>query len=299
MKSFKFLSIVFTFILSFDIIIGIGCRYYVKNHTLGGRYSSIDYLLKRTNEDIVIIGNSVTMNSLIPSIITDKLGLSCYNGSVSGMGITFFSTMVDCVLSHHHPKYIIIGLRPEEMGTNIGDGYYDILRPYYHLGYKDIDLYMNKNWQEKILLHSSLYRFNKIWIRILFYCFTNTDKSTILNKGFVANKVPNPLPELKQVEGNDRLSNTKVYYLNKIIKRCKCNKIKLLVVFPPSYIKFNNKEIPCISKVKNICLKNHIKVIDKHSDPFFLSHPNLFLDNVHLNKNGAKIFTRELTSDFK
>ena len=127
-KLLLYIASILFIIIAFDFLVGVCCKYYIKNHQLTGRYEPLDRLLKTVNSDILIIGNSIILNSLDPKTIEDSLSQSCYNGGIIGQGIDFSETIIDCVLQRYTPKTIILGLRPEEMGGNIGDGIYDILR---------------------------------------------------------------------------------------------------------------------------------------------------------------------------
>ena len=136
------ISIVVILILA-DNLLGICSKYYIKNHQLTGRYRSLDRLLKEVNTDIIFIGNSAILNSVNPEIVEDSLSMTCYNGGIVGQSIDFSETIIDCILQRHTPKLFVLGLRPEETGGNIGEGIYDVLKPYYNMGFKSIDDHFN------------------------------------------------------------------------------------------------------------------------------------------------------------
>ncbi|MBQ5476104.1 MAG: hypothetical protein IIT65_15865, partial [Lachnospiraceae bacterium] len=188
-KLLLYIASILFIIIAFDFLVGVCCKYYIKNHQLTGRYEPLDRLLKTVDSDILIIGNSIILNSLDPKTIEDSLSQSCYNGGIIGQGIDFSETIIDCVLQRYTPKTIILGLRPEEMGGNIGDGIYDILRPYYNMGYTSIDEHLESySGSKRILLHSNLIRYNTIWIRVILYMFF--DKSIYPQNGFMPKEVP-------------------------------------------------------------------------------------------------------------
>ena len=45
---------------------------------------------------------------------------------------------------------------------------------------------------------------------------------------------------------------------------------------------------------KNVAISKNIQFFDFSKDAFFLKNPNLFDDTVHVNMEGAKIFTNNL-----
>ena len=138
-KLLIFLSCTLAIVIISDMAFGIGFTHYVKTHNLPGRFQPLDKLIRQTDADILFVGNSVIQDAINPSILQDSLRMSCYNGGIVGQDLDFFETVIDCVLQRYSPKMIVLGLRPEEIGENIGNGIYDVLRPYYHIGFKSID----------------------------------------------------------------------------------------------------------------------------------------------------------------
>lgn len=278
-----------------DIIVGIASTYYVKNHDLPGRYQPLDKLIKKVDTDVLLIGNSAIENSINPDIIQDSLGMSCYNGGIEGQGIFFFETMIDCALQRYSPKVIVLGFRPEELGKRVGDGIYDVLRPYYHVGFPSIDEHFNNAApNERFLLQSSLYRFNTVWTRIILYSLF--DRHTYTSNGFKEHNVPSVLPTLKTIKHTDKVMEGKLHSLERIISKCKRHGVKLIVCFPPQYLEFIQQPIPSIAAVEELCKNQDIACYADYNDSLFLSHPELFWDNGHLNKNGASIYSQMMVS---
>lgn len=274
-----------------DILTGIVSTFYVKTHNLPGRYQPLDRLIRKVEPDILFIGNSAIENSINPEIIEKTLHKTCYNGGISGQGILFLETMIDCALQRYKPKVIVLGFRAEELGRKMGDGIYDVLRPYYHIGFKSIDEHFNNTSpNERLLLNSNLYRFNTIWIRILLYSFF--DNNNYSPNGFKENEIPNILPN-KIINNNyDTVSEEKLKCLNRIIEKCQLENIKLSICFPPLCIDFVTQPLPCISAVEDICKKYDIPCYTDYNLKEFSDKPELFWDNIHLNKNGAKKYSQ-------
>lgn len=281
-----------------DYFLGICSSYYIKNHQLTGRYKPLDRLIKEVDTDIVLIGNSAILNSLDPQIIEDSLSMTCYNGGIIGQGIEFSETIIDCILQRHTPKMIILGLRPEEMGGNIGEGIYDVLKPYYKMGYNSIDNHFNRTEGiERILINSNLIRYNTIWVRVLLYMLF--DNTIYQDNGFMPKEIPSTFPKMKYVQSSAQPVKNKLICLERIIQKCKKKNIKIAICFPPVYMTFNKEHLPCILAVRNLCSQYRIHCyVDYNKDPFIRS-PELFYDNGHVNKIGAKIYTEALISTIK
>jgi hypothetical protein len=292
-KVIIFLSTIILIVAVTDYTIGICCRYYIQSHELAGRYKPLDRLLKNVDTDIILIGNSVILNAINPQIISDSTSLTCYNGGITGKSIEFSEILINSILQRHTPKKIIIALRPEEMGANAGDGIFDVLKPYYDMGYKSIDEYFNSTSKsEKLLLQSNLLRYNTIWMRALLYIFF--DNHDYSENGFVAQEIPAIFPQIQHITTYDLPIKRKTDALQRIIEKCKQGGIELYISFPPILLSFSKKELPCVHAVDSICKANSVKCFIDYNKEEFLHDPRLFYDNYHMNKNGAAKYTRNL-----
>ena len=297
-KVFFFILFTIAIVGITDIVLGHIINSYVRTHQLPGRYQQYDKLIRQVESDILFIGNSAIQNGIDPFVIEDSLQLSCYNGGIMGQGPDFFETMIDCALQRYTPKIIVLGFRPEEMGEGVGDGIYDILRPYYHIGFPSIDNHINNvSKSEQILLNSSLYRYNGIWVRILLNSFYNKERYS--EKGGLMNEAPAVLPTLEDINSVDVPVQRKTDCLKRIIQKCKSHGVKVLVCFPPTLQHFTHTPLPCIEAVKQICEENGIMCYIDFDNPDYQQSTELFYDNNHLNKNGAKIYSSLMASRIK
>jgi hypothetical protein len=269
-----------------DITFGICSKYYIKNYQLIGRYRPLDRLIKEVHTDIICIGNSAILNSVNPEIIEDSLSMTCYNGGTTGQGVFFFETIIDCILQRHTPKMFIVGLRPEEIGGNIGEGIYDVLKPYYGIGYKSIDDHFNKaSGFDRFLLHSNLLRYNTIWVRVLLYMLV--DDTTYPENGFMPMNKPTHFPQLKQIETHEEPVKAKLECIERIIQKCQARNIDIVICYPPTLYYFKQKELPYIKAIQDLCHRYKMPCLIDYNNKYFQNHPELFYDNGHVNKDGA------------
>lgn len=269
-----------------DVTFGICSKYYIKNYQLIGRYQPLDRLIKDIDTDIICIGNSAILNSANPKILEDSLSMTCYNGGTTGQGVYFFETIIDCILQRHTPKLFIVGLRPEEVGGNIGEGIYDVLKPYYGIGYQSIDDHFNNtNGYNRILLHSNLLRYNTIWVRVLLYMLYDDTKYS--ENGFMPMERPSQLPEHKKINTYEVPVMAKVECIERIIQKCQARDINIVICFPPTLNSFGKEDIPCVKAIKDLCNHYHAPCWVDYNNKYFQSHPELFYDNGHVNKDGA------------
>lgn len=270
-----------------DITFGICSKYYIKNYPLIGRYQPLDRLIKEVNTDIICIGNSAILNSVNPEIIEDSLSMTCYNGGTTGQGVFFFETIIDCILQRHTPKMFVIGLRPEEVGGNIGEGIYDVLKPYYGIGYTSIDDHFNNiGGFDRFLLHSNLLRYNTIWVRVLLYMLF--DDTTYSQNGFMPKNIPAHIPQLKQLKTHEEPIKAKLECIERIIKKSQARNVDIVICYPPTLYSFNqNDDIPCVKAIKDLCRHYNVLCMIDYNNKYFHKHPELFYDNGHVNKDGA------------
>ncbi len=281
-----------------DITLGISCKYYIKNFELKGRYQPLDKLIKKVDTDIILIGNSVILTSLNPEIIEDSLSMTCYNGGIIGQGVFFFETIIDCILQRHTPKTFVVGLRPEEVGKNIGDGIYDILKPYYDMGYTSIDEHFNKtSGFDRLLLHSNLLRYNTIWVRVLLYMLF--DNTTYPENGFIPKENPAIIPQLHQIEGYDEPVMAKLDCIERIIKKCKAKNVDVVICFPPTLSSFKQEVIPCVNAVKDLCNRYNTPCLIDNNNNYYQSHPEFFYDTGHVNMIGAENYSKNLSNHLR
>ena len=279
-----------------DIIFGICSKYYIKNYQLIGRYRPLDRLIKEVDTDIICIGNSAILNSVNPEIIEDSLSMTCYNGGTTGQGVFFFETIIDCILQRHTPKMFVLGLRPEEIGGNIGEGIYDVLKPYYGIGYKSIDDHFNKaSGFDRFLLHSNLLRYNTIWVRVLLYMLV--DDTTYPENGFMPMNKPTHLPQLKQIETYDEPVKAKLECIERIIQKCRARNIDVVICYPPTLNSFKQKDLPCVKAIENLCHRYKTPCLIDYNNKYFQNHPELFYDNGHVNKDGADKYSLLLATN--
>lgn len=281
-----------------DFTAGIFLSRYLDKHTLGGDCASIDYMLRRADEDVIIVGNSHVLNSLMPAVISDSIGLSVYNGGSNGQNLTFFHSMIDGLLQRHTPKAIILGLDDDVLSRTGRGERYNILTPYYGRGYEMIDSCLScEGKHEKLLMHSTFYRYNTIWWRMLLYTIVKDKEHTA--DGFISKPLPPKAPVLHHKSDDCRVDEDRIRELDDILSLCRSRNIKVVVVFTPLYENRTGSR-PATERMRMLENKyDNLRYIDDTSDSLFLSRPDLFFDNGHLNIEGAKIYSSQKASQLK
>jgi hypothetical protein len=285
-----------------DLCFGIFIDSYSAKHPLPGDYLKIEYMMKSSDEDMLIIGSSVAINAYIPQIMEDSLGLTCFNGGCNSQTLPFYQCMVEGILSRYSPAYIVLSMRKDDLFDE-GLGFINLLKPYYGKGYASIDYFLDKqNGRKSIFLHSNLYRYNTIGCRILLQYLQSVEK--ISRKGFVPHAVPKYPPSLINqyaYASPDRRTNPELETcFLKIVDLCRQSGVRLIVTSPPLYIKLPGQGNPYeFSALENLCKAHNIPFINDSQSAFFLSRPDLFYDNSHLNYFGSEIYTNRFIDELK
>ena len=93
-RFFAYLACVAAMVAVVDVVSGLAMSRYVSTHNLPGDYTKINYMLRSGKEDILILGSSVGMNSLIPSEFEKKFGLTCFNAGANDQAMEFHEVML-------------------------------------------------------------------------------------------------------------------------------------------------------------------------------------------------------------
>jgi hypothetical protein len=271
-----------------------------------GEIHSLNYVLSDCNADILIFGNSRAQHHYDSHIISAALNMSCYNaGEDGGHCIIFPYAQIKIITERYSPKIIIL----EFSGINNFPGAYDrlsILLPYYK-EYPEIrSLIQLRSRFERIKLMSSIYPFNSDVIDILRF---HTNIPEDFNGYIPLKKTLNvdllkPEPEVvRQSEIRTQVADTNmVNALENIIHTCKRKNISLFIITSPNFHSVNEKQGPLspgTELAQAIIRRNQVNYFDFSFDPVFAGHPELFADEVHLNEEGATIFSNMVTDSIR
>ena len=291
------LCVVLTVIVA-DMTFGYFFDKYTTRHTLPGDYESLDHVLRGFDEDAVILGSSVALNSIDPVAVGDSLGLRVYDGGANGQTMPFFLTTLKAIVSQKKPKLVILGLAPFNL-TDKGNGArYNLLAPYYGKGIADIDSRLNgDDAVERAFLHSNFYRLNRIWFRILLYNFISAGEQG--ENGFIAKPIPTQFPTRDNGAQDLPIEPMRAAQLEEFVRMCRDNDIELMVVVTPRFETLAKDELKALKSARDIVTAHGYRFYnDLHLEPF-ISDSTLFYDRSHININGTHIYTDTIIDRLK
>ena len=161
------LGLFFSLILIADIALG-GALGYLANHVKGGFTQRDAYICNRLETDFLLMGSSRCVRHYNPQIITDSLGLSCYNTGQMGNGIILYYGRLRMMDERRKPKVVVYDINPE-FDLLVGDDnhrYLTWLKQHYDREGID-EIFESVDKTEKYKMCSQMYRYNSRIIELL------------------------------------------------------------------------------------------------------------------------------------
>jgi len=287
--------IIFLFLLfSIDFTAGRIISYLYKNSNSGLCYQE-NYIMNKTNQDIIIYGASRASYHYMPSIIENSLKMSCYNAGREGSGIYYHYGVLLNTVKRYIPKIIILEIDLADIYDG-GIGFSkEILKehyPFYNLVSEEFDSLIITQKYQKILIESNLYKYNTKFFQILkgnIYSKKDSDK------GFKS-LTDTFNHSIKLYSGELKMDLDKIHCIEKFIKKARESGSQVVLVVSPIFSK-----MPTSSFSPLIALSAKYKTIflNYSDDSTFLSNRGFFSDEFHLNVEGARYFSSKIATELK
>ena len=308
MKRFLLNALLFALIL---LVIGAALDWVVTSGLRQSRLSDYsewnDIVDGQAAADILIQGSSRAWTSLSPQIISQRVGLSCYNLGFNGY-------TVDMQLARYHvyrehdqkPKVIVQAL--DAYGLNTRDGIYtaDQFLPYF---------------DEPVLVDSlAQYHYFAWFDRYLpLVLYRGEDRTAYQGAMEFAGLRSYTTAKVKGYQGQDKLWDPKeladfvaqhpngvAYGYNSIVERqfddflsrCRQEGIFVVLVYPPEYIeaqRLTTNRAELLGIYRNLAAKYGFPLLDYSGDPLSRSTA-YFYNSQHMNRQGAELFSAEFAA---
>lgn len=279
-------------IICLDWLGGLVLDYFRSNANSGPTAIQED-IYKRKEFEVIIMGSSRACHHYIPTLMEKELQMTVANAGKEGNGIITMYGIAEMILQRYTPKVIIYDVTPEYDYLHYSeDGnltrYLTPLLPYSKdKGVKKVIDKISRTECVKTL--SNLYRYNSV-IPTVIHDYLKNESDTL--RGYL------PLyGVLSQVQGRT-MSNTDYYmnptktdFLQYFVSVCKDKGITLVFAASP---KFGVESSDVFEWIHKLATENHIPLINFYTDSLFVNNPNYFNDAVHLNNEGAIIFTSKV-----
>ena len=289
------ISLLFLLVALADVIGGSALSYLAR-HAKGGFTQRDNYICDKLETDFLLMGSSRCVRHYNPQIITDSLGLSCYNTGQMGNGIILNYGRLRMIDERKKPSAVIYDITPE-FDIFIGDDnhrYLTWLKQHYD---RDgiADIFESVDPTEKYKMKSQLYRYNSRIIELMAdYLHPISDTRA---DGFSPLIGELDKSKIRQEEGNGFLPNVdalKMRYINNLIDELDGTKL-LFVVSPKWYGMDSTQFLP----IMDVCQQRGVPFIDFSNDPKYVHQDIYFKDGNHMNARGADEFTKDLIAYIK
>ena len=293
-----YIGIAIALIIVMDFCVG-GASAFLYHNSKYGIFHRQQYVLNESTDDIIILGSSRASHHYVPSILSDSLGMSCYNAGSEGMCIYYHYAMLAAMIEREHcPQLVIYDVMNLDAFETPGptftlDAALDRLAPHYG-DYTCIDsLFELKGWKEKLRMQSLTYRYNSKLVQSIKCNFIPLPE----DNGY--EKINGKLSDTTEFKKHDYYTGTldenKLLYLQKLIDLTKQNHIKLVLVLSPNFY-YNPSN--GYDAIKNKAEDNDIPFIDCYNE-LSLMKRELFRDVMHLNDAGAHVWSSFLANILK
>ena len=277
--------------------IGAQIMWWVNQHTNENAGLKIREMINHVDADVLMMGTSRCNRHYVPSIISDSIGMSVYNGGIDASdNIYAHYTLLNLILQRYKPKVICLEVSTSDF-TNPQDPFSTVsfFAPYF-----------GNNEQSDSIFHlAGLY-----WQYKLFHLYRFNAKATSNIAGLFAvpqivgedGYVPRPKPAHYITKNPETTGITgvtdkqKELFVERFITICKREHIALIFTISPSYCTVSDTYYKELKEISN---KYNIPVLDYHTEGLFLNQPNYFEDGVHLWDKGARIYSQIFAHDLK
>jgi hypothetical protein len=298
MKKNIFLLLLPFFIICLDLTIGRVLKKFYFSESSKENDPFI-YSITKSTDDIIVFGSSRAKHHYNAKMMEDSLLLKAYNFGYGGQNNYFHEILLRNILLRHKPKIILLDLMYidfEVTESSWDKDKLDVLIPFCQFPLigdeiSTLDAY------HKLKSLSCIYPFNSQIYTIVknnYFPYSNHFNGFIpLNDKKWSKELT---IESTSIQGF-KYDHQKIEIIEGFIKLCKENNIKLLLFISPLYKKYENG-LPFKDLLMYLQEKHKINVFDFRNNSEFLNS-NYFSDPMHLNSDGAEIYTKNVINILK
>lgn len=291
----KKIALFFAIVVGVDLGVGF-LGDYLQAHANRGFSKRTNDLVMKDLHDVVILGSSRAHHHYDTPFLSDTLGLDVYNAGYDGNGVVLAYGLLSMMLERYSPRLVIFDVEPAfDINVYENDNghkrYLKYLKPYYR-NENVRGVFRDVSEEEWYKVHSGLIRYNSSLVSMLSDCMRT--KEDDLMKGY------DPLegiytnePDKKDAQAAE-IDSFKLEYVEKMIQTAQSKHVSIVFVGSPKY---GSSSSDALKSVKDICALYHIPFLDYYCDNTFMQHKEWFKEPMHLNREGAKMFSTIIVND--
>lgn len=267
-------------------------------------YFSIDnkysYGILKTKADVIIVGSSRAEHHYIPSILSDSLGLSCFNMGSGGQNIYYQYGVVKSLMDRYTPQIILLDIIPIDYcitGETHNTEKLAALLPFYRDVSGVREVIELRGPLEKYKLISRSYPYNSQISNIIYSYVRKGDNSGLVLAGYIPLKGEmKDYQTISNLQTDYELDPMKALYLNKLKDLCRLKGVKLIMLYSPVfYGKYDESDL----LLKDVADKANIDFWSYKTYTPIITDVTLFNDGYHLNNKGAQEYTSLISANLR
>jgi hypothetical protein len=282
--------------LVIDIIAG-GILTIVMNNSPDGRYYKTNYTLNESAEEIIIFGSSRAEENYVPVVFEDSLGMTCWNAGRGGQSLPFWMAMADGILKRYTPQMAIINVESYLLSNDMNYSFEHagLLRPFYYKNPEIRPVINQISRFERFLMQSRIYAFNSSF----YYLFRPylikgidgrpEDKGWKPRKGIINHHIHNAFHEIKY---SNPLNLETVLLFEEFIEKFTSRGVEVYLVMSPDF----NHAYKSTATIEYLDSMQNVVFLNFGNDHTFATNTSFYIDPTHMNYEGAKEFTRIVSS---
>lgn len=255
-----------------------------------GELAKDNFRLHTLDAEVVILGSSRASHHYVTPQLSDSINtyygtsLTIYNAGIDGKFANSNCCTAEAILARYSPKVLIFDISESQLrGNKVSD--IEFSAPFYWTD-SIVHRYLNGiSLKERILMKSSLYRYNGKLLRIA----SSFMRPLPADDGYLPlyGSQIDTLSTTKQNDDSQKEIDTyKILNFENVLKKYALSDVPLIIVCSPRFRPNNNNE-----QMAKLCEQYGIPFFDFYDSLEFNSHPELFYDAGHLNDDGAHIYT--------
>ena len=262
----------------------------------GGGTGAEYYVCKEGNDDVLVMGSSRASHHYVSNILADSLGMSCYNGGQDGNGIVMQYGRWKMISERHVPKVLIYDIEPSfDLAVDDNSRYVDRLKPY--SDDKQVSNYISELFpMERLKLMSKMYRFNYKFLEVMSDCVRPSESNGGYrpNRKHIRQEIIDAAPQ-EGIVRFDEIDEVKINCLKSLISEVKEKGVKVVLVSSPYWKGYGGIDWSVIEELADTM---GVPFID-YANSEIRNNPDWWADSMHLNDDGAQVFTADFASRLK
>ncbi len=279
-------------VVALDRAVGFCFSHFVYSRSKDVVSQKVRYIAEEMNEDILLFGTSRCGSHYVPDIITDTLGMTCYNAGIDGsQNIYSHYCALNLLLTHHTPRIVCLEVMQCDLYKYDDDfATLGFFAPF--IGQSNAtDSIIGLTGKYRIYKMFSSYRYNANAVNLLGSMLARGHE---LKKGFLPKgKSPKDFDPISNCEQRE-IDQDKLDLIEAFADRCAEKNIQLIFTISPWY---TTPYPGMYEPLQHIAQKHGNIILNNHS--LFADRPDLFYNVTHLSGEGAEVYTSIFASELK